>query len=225
MGSFFNTILYQPILQLLVWIYHNLAFNDLGLAIIFLTVGFRLVLYPLFHKSTRSQIMMQRLHPHIEKIRQDHKDDKQKQAAALLELYREHKINPFSGFLLLIVQLPILIALYRVFLNGLSEPLFASHMFLNLIDLANKSMLMVILAALAQYWQGKLSFKKTVIKEEVGKTKNPAEQVGKIMIFVGPLLTVLILSGLPSAVGLYWLTSTLFSVGQQYLINNSLDKK
>ena len=85
-------------------------------------------------------------------------------------------------------------------------------------------MLMVVLAALAQYWQGKLSFKKTVIKE-AGEKKNPAEQVGKIMIFVGPLLTVLILSGLPSAVGLYWLTSTLFSVGQQYLINNSLDKK
>lgn len=137
-------------------------------------------------------------------------------------LYREHRVNPLSSFLLILVQLPILIALYQVFMKGLSiEAGFLELSFLGLIDLSEKSAIIVGLAAAAQYFQGKLSIIKS---EKPFKDLTPAERMGRQMIYLGPILTVIFLYffNLPSAVGLYWLTTSLFSVIQQIIINKRL---
>lgn len=217
----FNTLLYQPILGLLVFIYEHIAFRDLGLAIILLTVLIRLVLLPFFYRGAKDQTIIQKIQPLVKKIQEDHKNNKEKQTQALLELYRQHRINPFSSFLLLIIQLPILIALYRVFLTGLSNnALFDNYNFLGLINLNQKSFLLVILAALAQYFQGRLMMLKTG-PSQVGA----ANRTNRIMLFLGPALTLIILVNLPAALGLYWLTSSLFSLGQQVFINKALKKQ
>jgi YidC/Oxa1 family membrane protein insertase len=209
----FNTLLYQPILGILVFIYKNIAFHDLGLAIILLTILVRLVLLPFFYRGAKDQTLIQKIQPLVKKIQEDHKHDKQKQTQALLELYRQHRINPFSSFLLLIIQLPILIALYRVFLTGLSNSaVFDNYQFLGLINLNQKSFLLVILAALAQYFQGRLMMPQN------------NNQMNQMMLYLGPVLTLIILINLPAALGLYWLISSLFSLGQQVLINKSLAK-
>src|SRR5882672_9120926 len=124
MGFLFNLILYRPLFNALVFLYEHVTFSDLGLAIVLLTLIIRGILYPLFYKSLKHQSVLQRIQPHIKKIQDDHNGDKEKQAAALLALYKEHKVNPFSGFFLILIQLPILIALYRVFLNGFSPNAF-----------------------------------------------------------------------------------------------------
>mgnify|MGYP001560676822 FL=1 len=115
MKNLFHNLLYQPILEALIFIYKYIAFHDLGFAIILLTVFIRFLLLPLFHRGAKDQTKIQRLQPLVKKIQQDHKDDKEKQTRALLDLYKEHCINPFSSILLLIVQLPVLIALIRFF--------------------------------------------------------------------------------------------------------------
>src|SRR5438128_1291763 len=117
LANLYNWIIYQPILNALVFLYQTVAFHDLGLAIILLTVLIRLLLYPLFHKGVRYQMVMQHLQPQIKKIQDAHKGDYEKQTQALMALYKEHEVNPFSGFLLILVQLPVLIALYHVFLS------------------------------------------------------------------------------------------------------------
>ncbi len=228
MGGFFNTILYQPLFNTLVFLYKTVAFEDLGVAIVLLTALVRLVLYPLFYKGFKNQTLMQRLQPEIQKIQHDHKTNKEKQAQALMELYRNNKVNPFSGFLMILVQLPVLIVLYQLFLRGITPESFANlypfisapaeihHTFLGLIDLGQKSILIVVLAALLQYFQGRLSLSKSADKD------SPTARVGRSMVIVGPVLTVIILATLPSAIGLYWLTSSAFSIGQQILINRSL---
>lgn len=172
---------------------------------------------------------MQKLQPHIQKIQHDHKDNREKQAQALMELYKQHKVNPFSGFLLILVQLPILIVLYRLFLQGISlesftnlysfitAPTEINHSFLGLIDLQTKSILIVVLAAILQYFQGKLSLPK---KDKANDS--PTAKVGRSMIFVGPILTIVILTTLPAAVGLYWFASSAFSILQQIIINKQL---
>ncbi len=209
----FNTLLYQPILGTLVFIYKNIAFQDLGLAIILLTVFIRLLLLPFFYRGAKDQTLIQKIQPLIKKIQEDHKDNKQKQTQALLDLYRQHRINPFSSFLLLIIQLPILIALYRVFLTGLSNnALFDNYQFLGLINLNQKSFLLVTLAVLVQYFQGRLMM------------PGSNNKVNQTMLYLGPVLTLIILINLPAALGLYWLISSLFSLGQQVLINKSLAK-
>ncbi len=230
MGAFFNTILYQPLFNGLVVLYKHVAFEDLGLAIVLLTVVIRVILYPLFYHSFKNQTIMQKIQPLIQKIQHDHKDNREKQAQALMQLYKEHQVNPFGGLLLILVQLPVLIVLYQLFLKGLTTEAFSNlytfitppvnlnHTFLGLIDLSAKSILIVVLAALLQYFQGRLSLPKTT-------SNDPSARVGRTMVYVGPIMTVLILTSLPSAIGLYWLTSSAFSIIQQLLINKKLNNE
>ncbi len=217
MIAFFKLILYTPLLNLLIFLYNNVAFQDLGVAIILLTLIIRFVLYPLFYKSFLNQTLMQKLQPVITKIQHEHKHDREKQAQALMALYKEHKVNPFSSFLLLLIQLPILIALYHVFLN---TPEGLSPTFLGLIDLSKTSILIVGLAAVAQYIQGKLTLPKIKPNEEVPQATKIAQQ----MVYIGPAITLVILWTLPAAIGLYWLISSLFSLAQQLYINRKIAK-
>ncbi len=218
MGNLFNSYIYQPILDALIFIYRTLAFHDLGLSIVMLTVLVRAVLFPIFYKGTRDQTLMQHLQPHIKKIQLDHKDDKEKQAKELLDLYKKHRLNPFSGLLLLLVQLPIFIALFQVFTRGLGGGAFDSNSFLGLINLGAKSIVVALLAAGLQYLQGRLALPKAVAKD----SGNPMASMGRTMVVMGPVLTLVILWNLPSAIGLYWVTSTIFSVFQQLYINRHL---
>src|SRR3989344_8243509 len=120
MSAIFNTILYKPLFNLLVFLYQYITFEDLGTAIILLTVIIRFILFPLFYKSFKNQTLMQKIQPEIQRIQHEHKENREKQAQALLELYKTHKVNPFSGFLMILVQIPILIVLYQLFLKGFS---------------------------------------------------------------------------------------------------------
>lgn len=230
----FNEFFYRPLFNILIFLYNSVSFGDLGVAIILLTILIRMILLPLFYKSARDQMIMRRLAPKIKEIQENHKDDKGKQSKAIMDIYREHKVNPFSGFLMILIQLPVLIALYRVFLkeitaeslnNGLYsfifKPEIINHQFLGLVDLSKRNLIIVILASLAQYFQGKLSLPKN---DKPTKDLSSVEAVGRQMIFVAPALTFVFLYsfGLPSAVGLYWLTTSVFSVIQQIAINKRL---
>ncbi|MEK7195342.1 MAG: YidC/Oxa1 family membrane protein insertase [Patescibacteria group bacterium] len=225
----YKAVLYNPLLNILIFLYNTVAFKDFGLAIIFLTVLIRIILYTIFHKTVRHQTIMQRLQPRLKRIQDEHKHDREKQTRAMLDLYKEHNINPFSGFLLLFAQLPILIALYQIFLNSLrpdflsglygfiSAPGALETSFLGLINLSEKSILMVSLAAMAQYFQAKLSLSSSRAGE-----KSPADRISEKTAFIGPIITIVIFYGLPAAVSLYWLVSSVFSVVQQIIINKQL---
>jgi len=227
----FNSLFIQPLFNLLVFLYQSVTFNDLGLAIIILTIIIRLILLPLFYKGFRSQAILQKIQPEIQKIQNDHRHNREEQARAMLALYQQHRVNPFSGFLLILVQLPVLIALYQVFLKGLSseafknlysfipQPTSIDTLFLGLIDLAKPSIIILVLAALAQYVQGRLSLPPTVGADN---SQNPAVRVAKQMVYIGPILTIVVLYSLPSAIGIYWLATTIFSIAQQIYINKKV---
>jgi YidC/Oxa1 family membrane protein insertase len=229
MTNFFHTILFQPLFNALIFFYNTAAFGDIGIAIIILTIAIRFILYPLFRKSLRYQALMQRIQPKLKEIQEKHKQDKAKQTEAMLALYKEHQVNPFSGFLLLLVQLPILIVLYRLFFGWLNSEHFSwlypfihapkvlNLSFLGLINLNGPSMLMVVAAAIAQYAQGRLSLPRKKKSEW-----SDAERMSARMLALGPVLTVVIFARLPSAVSLYWLTTSLFSVVQQIMVNREL---
>jgi len=195
----------------------------LGVSIIILTILVRVILFPVFYKGAKDQTLMQRLQPQIKKIQAEHKDDKEKQAKALLDLDKENGLNPFSGFFLLLIQLPVFIALFQLFTKELATATFDNHTFLGLINLGDKNLFITTLTAFLQYFQGKLSYSKQTVSEE--KSQNPAVMTGKAMIWIGPILTLVILSALPSALGIYWFTSTAFSILQQVYINKKIQKK
>jgi YidC/Oxa1 family membrane protein insertase len=228
----YKIIFYQPILNALVFFYNTVAFRDLGVAIILTTLLVRIILYPLFHKGSHQNMMMQRLQPKIKKIQEMHKDDKEKQSRALMDLYKEHGVNPFSSILLLIVQIPILIALYQIVRSSLdatvlsqlysfvAAPNHINSMFLGFINLSEKNIVLVILAAVAQYFQAKLA-----IYKAKGVEPSQAQKVAGQMVFIGPIFTIFIFYNFPAAVGLYWLASSAFSVFQQLIVNKKLKEK
>jgi len=220
MKELFFNVIQNPIFSVLQYIYNTIGVQDLGVSIIILTVLIRIVLLPVFYKGAKDQSLMQKLQPKIKEIQEKHKENKQEQARVLMELYKEHKVNPFSGFLLLLVQLPVFIALFQIFTNQALGLAFDSHSFLGLINLGTKNLYLAAFAAILQYAQSKMMLPKK--QGNTGKG-NPMESIGKTMVIVGPVFTIIILINLPAALGLYWLVSNAFSLAQQFYINKKMN--
>ncbi len=230
MTFLFNEILYRPILNALVLVYNHLSFGSWGLAVIIITVIIRIILFPFFHKASRSQAIMQKIQPQIKDITDRHQNNKEKQMREIMALYQKHRVNPFSSFGLLFIQLPVLIALYLVFLRGLtpdnlsllysfvSAPLHVDFTFLWLINLKESSIIIVVVAAALQYLQARLSLP----RRQPAAAVSSAERLGRQMSFIGPVVTLLVLINLPSVIGIYWITTSAFSIFQQLIINRSL---
>lgn len=233
MQFLFNEIFYRPIFNVLVYFYETISFHDLGLAIIFTTVVIRFILYPFFHKGARQQMLMQRIQPHVKKIQEQHKGDMQKQSEALMALYKEHGVNPFSSIILLIIQLPIMLAFYWVVREGISASQFSNlypfihapatvnAMFLGFINLGKSNWFVLIAAAAAQFLQARIA----IWKAPAGSQPSQAEKMARQMSFVAPLITLLIFYSLPAAVALYWFVSSVFSIVQQHFVNKHLKAK
>ena len=230
-GNLFNLILYQPLFNALIFLYAYLSGHDFGIAIIILTAAIRLALYPLMAQSIRSQKILNELQPKIQEIQKQYKDDKQQQAKAMMELYQKEKFNPFGGCLPLLIQLPILLALYQVFWRGFQaeqlgflysfvpSPGVIDPMFLGLINLTQPNIVFAILAGIFQFFQSKMMMPQ--MKKQQRGSDQMAQFSGamqKQMVYLLPVFTVFILWKLPAAIGLYWLVTTLFSIIQQYLI-------
>lgn len=230
--NFFYVILYQPLFNCLVFLYNYIPGHDFGVAIIFLTIIIRIVLYPVSVKAVRSQKIMQKLQPQMQEIQKIHKNDKEKQAREILEIYKREKINPFSGILLALIQLPILIALYKVFWQGLNpnelsilypfvaNPGHINPLFIYLIDLSKPNLVLAVLAGLTQYFQTKMMLPSGNKASTTGggKQLDVSQVMQKQMVYFFPIFTVIILMSLPAALGLYWTISSIFSIIQQRLI-------
>lgn len=235
LASIYNLVLYQPLFNILILFYQYLPGKDFGVAVILLTALIRLILYPLMAKSIRSQKILSELQPKVREIQQRFKDDKQGQAKEIMALYQREKINPFGGFLPLLIQLPILFALYQVFWKGLQpealnnlysfvpNPSAIDPTFFGILNLAEPSIILAVLAGVCQYFQTKtMSPSALGASGQVPKKGDPMSQFSNIMqkqmLYVFPLFTVFILFKLPSAMGIYWVVTSLFSIGQQYLV-------
>ena len=102
-----------------MFLYNVIPGHDLGVTIVVLTILIRIILYPLAEKQIKSQKKLQAIQPEIKKLQEKHKNDKEKQSRALMQLYKEKKVNPAAGCLPLIIQLIFFIALYRAFMAGI----------------------------------------------------------------------------------------------------------
>lgn len=222
---FFREVIYEPLLNALVWLYDTVAFHELGLAIILLTILVRLIIYPLFHQGIKYQRVIQELRPELDKIKTKHKSNREAQTKATLELFKKYKLNPLAPFLSLVVQLPLFLGLYVIFLNGFGEtiepwlysftprPGELNQTLLGLINLRETSPVIAVLAALAQYFQARLTF-----------TSSTAPAMRIVMLYFLPGLILVALFKFPAALGLYWLTTTIFSIIQQAVVNRRFTK-
>lgn len=241
MSGLLNTILYEPIYNILMFIINNVTLGDVGFAIIIVTIIVKLTLSPLSKKSIRSQLLMKKMEPELKQIKKDF-PNKEEQAKKTFELYKKYGTNPFSGCLIVLVQIPVIFALYYVFYKGLSvnsESLYSfvkapenlSMMFLGILDLSKSSLVMGILTGISQFVQGYYSTakNKTEVVKEKGETKTDLqEQITESMQvnirYILPIFVGFISWKLSAAIALYWIVSNIFSILQELYIRRQLSK-
>jgi len=227
-SQIFNIVFYQPILNLLVFLYNIVPGHDIGLAIIIMTVIIKLILLPLSKQSIKSQKSLQELQPKIDEIKKKYADNKEEQGRAMMQLYKQNKVNPFSSCLPLLIQLPFLWAVFMVFRAGLSgqslnlvysfiyRPESINTISLGFINLAKSNVVLAVLAGLAQFWQAKMmATKRPEVKGSDAKDEDMMAIMNKQMVYMMPALTVFIGLSFPGGLALYWLVTTLLTALQQ----------
>ncbi len=244
MSSLWNTIFYQPIYNILIFAINNITFGDVGFAIIVVTIVVKFILYPLTKKSIKSQILMKKMEPEIKLIKKNF-PNKEEQAKKTFELYKKYGTNPFSGCLVVIIQLPIIIALYYVFLKGLkldptliysflAKPTVLHTNFLGFIEIGSKSVILALLAGITQFIQGYLASpvkpKVEVVKEiPSNEPKSFQDEISSSMQmnikYILPIFITFISWQISAAVALYFVTSNIFTIVQEWYIRRTLENK
>jgi len=223
--------------------------HNYGVAIILLTILIRLILYPLMQKQMVSMREMQKIQPLMKAVQDKYKDDKERLNKELMALYKEHKVNPMGGCLPLLIQMPILILLFqtlRVFKYYIPNTEIIDGGFLwiaNQVEIMKDGLPVMVgglaapehliglgdgifgieyigilpfLVAGSMYIQQKMT---STGGTSAGKDGGSSAQTQKMMTIMMPLLIGFMSFSLPSGLTLYWFTSTLLGIGQQYLIN------
>jgi YidC/Oxa1 family membrane protein insertase len=246
----YNEIIFRPLYNILVGIMDFIPGIDVGIAVIIFTIIIRLILFPLSKSSLLTQVRMKEIEPEAAKIRAQYANDKQVQAMKVMELYKAKKIKPFSGVLLLIIQLPILLALISVFykiIPTIDPTLLYSFIHVPAIkptllglDLTTKSLVLSLLTGVVQFFQLHFSLVTRQSKNSVpvvpsgkpGDMSQISASMTKQMKFFLPILAFastywIIPARFPQAasiIAIYWTVSTLFTLGQElYIRKRHLD--
>ncbi|MCC6199010.1 membrane protein insertase YidC [Candidatus Nomurabacteria bacterium] len=233
MKTFWNTVIYEPIYNALVFIAQHLTGGDVGLAVIGVTLIIRFALSPLSKKSIVGQYKMKALEPKIAAIKAKGLS-KEEEAQETFTLYKEEKMNPFSGCLYILIQLPILFALYYVFMKGIYQPehLYPfltteglQNLFLGVIDITKPFLPLAILAGITQAVQAFLTPRPPMPENRDGFQAQFTKSLSLQTRFILPILIVFIAKGLAAAVALYWTVANLFSIGQELYFRRTIRKE
>ncbi|GAX60110.1 preprotein translocase subunit YidC [Candidatus Scalindua japonica] len=202
-----------------------------GVAILVLTFLVKLVLFPLTRKSQMSMVRMQQLQPLIGQLKEKHKGDKQKMGKEQMKLFKEHGVNPMSGCLPMMLQMPVFFALFRTlqssfemrqapfvaWIGDLSAPDQLFQLPFTLPVIGGWLNILPILMGIASFIQMKLTPKNTA-------GDDPQAKMQQRMMQMMPLLFPIMLYNFASGLALYWTTSTIISIGEQILIRRSVKK-
>lgn len=236
-------IIINPFITILLFLYQILGGN-IVLAIVVFTILVRLATYPLTMKQQRSTKAMQELQPELKKLQEKYKNDRERLAQAQWELYREHGANPLAGCLVLIVQLPILLGLYRAIvatlaatpqqLLDLSGRLWVPQLS-HLVPLENKFLwlnlavpdplyILPILVVATTYLQQKLLMPATPPQETGDRSTDQAAQISRQMMVMMPLMFGFFALSFASGLSIYFIASNIIGIGQ-YAMMGKIDVK
>jgi YidC/Oxa1 family membrane protein insertase len=198
------TVIAKPLMYTLKFFYRYVG--NYGIAIIIITVILKALFFPLTHKSYKSMKGMQKIQPEMTKLREKYKDDKDSMNKAVMELYREHKVNPMGGCLPMVVQIPVFFALYKSLMFSIE--LRHAPFFFWVTDLADKDPYYVtpVIMGITMFVQQKMT----------PSNMDPMQQ--KMMLALPVVFTFMFLS-FPSGLVLYWLVNNVLTIGQQMYIN------
>ena len=201
-----------PILELMKFFYRIIP--NYGVAILLLTLFVRILMYPLQHKSMKSMKKMQELQPMIKQLQEKYKDNKEKLNTEMVQFMRTNKVNPMSGCLPMLIQLPVFIALYKVLANAVE--LYRSPFIFWIHDLSIKDPYYVFPVIM-----GAMMF----IQQKITPNPTMDQTQAKMMLYMLPILFTVMMISLPSGLTLYIMFSTFLGIAQQYIMNKQTSVK
>jgi len=242
-GDLFNHIFTYPIFNVLMLLYH--VFGDFGLSIIVMTVIIRLVLFPLTLAQLRSMKATQAIQPQVQELNKKYEKDPRAKQEALMALYKETGVNPMAGCLPLLVQLPVLYGLFYALNGVLRNPTLHNAMHTGINDLIypflphfqqlpdtslrwftflnpawhislgqpDPTHILPILAGIATFVQLRMSQPRST-----AGSKDMMSQQQQMMQFIMPIFTGFIAWGFAAGLALYWTTTSVFSIVQQFFV-------
>jgi YidC/Oxa1 family membrane protein insertase len=232
-----HTFFFDPIYNALVFFIDVVPGGDVGIAIILTVLLVKTILLPVSIKAAKTQKIMREIEPKVKEIKETYKDDKQGQAQAMMEVYRNAGMNPFASIFLVFLQIPIIIALYFSVSSGggvalpeinteflysfVSAPVDITMNFLGLIDITEKSILLALGAGITQYIFVTLSMPKLPPKEEGAEPNMKDDFMRNMQVqmkYVMPVLITVIAYTISAAIALYFLVSNLISIAQEFYI-------
>ncbi|MBS4539310.1 membrane protein insertase YidC [Clostridium sp. D2Q-11] len=196
------------------------SFSAYAISIIIATIIVKFILLPLTLKQTKSMKNMQSIQPKLQELQKKYKNDKETLNVKTMELYKEHKVNPFGGCLPLLIQFPIIIGFFNVLRNPIK------YVFENeaAYEAINKSFLWIdnlkdpdlwilpIIAGLTTYFQSKMM-------APSGGGDEKAQSTQKTMTTIMPIMILFFARSVPAGLALYWVVSNTFQIVQQFIIN------
>lgn len=233
----FNTFIYTPLYNALVFLIDTLPGASVGMAVIVLTVLVKIILLPLAYKVARTQVVVKHIQPEIDALQKEFKEDKQQLTLKTLELYKKHRINPLLGIVVLIVQLPIVFGLYWVFYKGglpeihtdalysfVRGDIVPNMHFLGLIDMGARNAPLAFLVGITQFMTMRIVMPEMpkVAGSEATFKEDFARSMHIQMKYILPFIMTSVAYFVSAAVSLYWLTSNVFSIGQELLVRKQM---
>lgn len=234
MMSFFHTVLYTPIYNLLMFLTDILPGQDIGMAVVIATLIVKVILMPLSFAALRTQRAIKAIEPEMKEIREKLKDDKENQAKEMFALYKKYGVNPFAGLLTLLIQLPIVISLYWVFNNKtlltvdtsilysfVPAPLAISPLFLGVFAITSASITLALIAALTQFAYGWYAIpvpERSTKKKGTDMQADFGRSLALQMRFMLPVFIGIAAYYTSVAIALYFITSNLVGVLQEFVV-------
>lgn len=236
-STIWHTFFFDPVYNALVFFIDILPNGDVGLAIIATVLLVKIILLPLSIKAVKTQKIMREIEPKLKEIKEQFKDDKQQQAQAMMEVYREAGMNPLASIFLIFLQIPFIIALYFSVYSGggvalpeinlgilytfVAAPVEVTMNFLGHFDIAERSLLLALGAGVTQYIHVNLTMPKLPPKE-AGAAPDFKEDFMRNMQtqmkYVMPVLITFIAYSISAAIALYFLVSNVVTIAQEYFI-------
>jgi len=238
MTELFISLIVRPFYNALIFLVDFIT-SDLGLAVIILTVIFRFIIFPLSKSQIKTQIKMRDIQEPLKEIKKEYKNNPQEMGKKMMELYKDNEIKPFAGFLLLFIQLPLLFGFYYMFLRaGLPEInidlIYSFIPYPDIIDtnffginLTSKSVLLAMLASTTQYFQLKFLLPNNDPNKnpDKGSIEDVMQGVQKQMVYVMPVIMLFISYSFGAIIALYFVTSNIFSIAQEFYIKKTIRDK
>jgi len=235
-----HTFFFDPIYNGLVFFVNVVPGGDVGIAIILITIIVKLLLLPLSLKAARTQRVMKEIEPKLKESKEKHKDNREEQAKAMMEIYKEAGLNPFASVFLLFLQIPLIIALYLSVARGggvplpdinvellysfVSSPEVVNMIFIGLVDIAGKSLPLAALAGITQFIHAQMAIPKPEPRKEGEKPSlktDFARSMQMQMRYVMPIIIFVFAYTISAAIALYFTISNIVQIGQELLVRRN----